>query len=197
LCYIIDSLFIILRKKNQQLSFLHVYHHATMFGLWWIGTKYVAGGSSFLGAMFNCVVHVFMYTYYALAACGESMKPYLWWKKYLTLIQVNICSIKYWDTLICSSMLMFHKPSQLDCINYCFRIGCDFPMWMQYSLVGYMFSFLVLFSDFYYKAYIQQRNEKLFKQNGNSRSNRKNGTKSNGNGQSNGKQNIANGKKNL
>ena len=35
------------------------------------------------------------------------------------------------------------------------RIGCDFPMWMQYSLVAYMASFLVLFSDFYYKVAVQ------------------------------------------
>ena len=25
------------------------------------------------------------------------------------------------------------------------RIGCDFPMWMQWALVAYMVSFLVLF----------------------------------------------------
>ena len=47
-----DSLFIILHKKDkQQLSFLHIYHHATMFSLWWIGARYVAGGSSFLGKL--------------------------------------------------------------------------------------------------------------------------------------------------
>ena len=28
---ILDSLFIILRKREKQLSFLHVYHHATMW----------------------------------------------------------------------------------------------------------------------------------------------------------------------
>ena len=50
-----DSLFIILHKKDeQQLSFLHIYHHATMFSLWWIGARYVAGGSSFLGEE-NCL----------------------------------------------------------------------------------------------------------------------------------------------
>ena len=32
------------------------------------------------------------------------------------------------------------------------RIGCDFPMWMQYTCCLYMVSFLVLFSDFYYKV---------------------------------------------
>ena len=38
------QLFFILRKKNDQVTFLHVYHHASMFFLWWIGVKWVAGG---------------------------------------------------------------------------------------------------------------------------------------------------------
>ena len=54
---------------------------STMFCLWWIGVKFVAGGSSFLGAMFNCFVHVLMYTYYLIAALGPRFKKYLWWKK--------------------------------------------------------------------------------------------------------------------
>lgn len=32
------------------------------------------------------------------------------------------------------------------------QIGCDFPMWMQYTCCAYMLSFLVLFSDFYIKV---------------------------------------------
>ena len=130
-----DSLFIILRKKDQQqLSFLHIYHHATMFSLWWIGARYVAGGSSFLGAMFNCAVHVLMYSYYALAALGGPLRRYLWWKKYLTVIQ----------------MMQFIAALVMG-VN-AIRIGCDFPMWMQYTACAYMMSFLVLFSDFYYKV---------------------------------------------
>ena len=65
-----------------------------MFALWWIGARYVAGGSSFLGAMFNCCVHVLMYSYYALSAIGGKIKKYLWWKQYLTAIQVNSGSNK-------------------------------------------------------------------------------------------------------
>jgi elongation of very long chain fatty acids protein 4 len=38
-------------------------------------------------------------------------------------------------------------------------IGCDFPMWMQYSMVLYMVSFLVLFSRYFYYEYLV-RNEK-------------------------------------
>ena len=86
----LDSVFFIVRKKENQLTFLHVYHHSTMFCLWWIGVKYVAGGSSFLGAMFNCFVHVMMYGYYFVAALGPAYKKFLWWKKYLTIIQVRL-----------------------------------------------------------------------------------------------------------
>ena len=37
-------MFFILRKKNSQLTFLHVYHHGTMIFNWWAGVKYLAGG---------------------------------------------------------------------------------------------------------------------------------------------------------
>jgi len=145
-----DSLFIILHKKDkQQLSFLHIYHHATMFSLWWIGARYVAGGSSFLGAMFNCCVHVLMYSYYALSAIGGRIRKYLWWKKYLTAIQ----------------MLQFIAALVMG-IN-AIIIGCDFPMWMQYSCCAYMLSFLVLFSDFYIKAYLKSSGKTNSLQNGN------------------------------
>ena len=39
-----DTFFFILRKKNNQISFLHVYHHASMFPIWWTGIKWAAGG---------------------------------------------------------------------------------------------------------------------------------------------------------
>lgn len=106
-----DSFFFILRKKDNQLTFLHVYHHSTMFPLWWIGVKWVPSGSSksawfsalkvrridgesflmiaaFLPAMSNSFIHVLMYSYYGLSALGPSVTKYLWWKKYLTIIQL-------------------------------------------------------------------------------------------------------------
>ncbi|PIK35523.1 putative elongation of very long chain fatty acids protein 4 isoform X1 [Apostichopus japonicus] len=38
-----DTFIFMLRKKNNQISFLHVYHHATMPMLWWVGVRWVAG----------------------------------------------------------------------------------------------------------------------------------------------------------
>lgn len=52
------QMFFILRKKNNQLTFLHVYHHGTMIFNWWAGVKYVAGGQckcSYLGVKLLCL----------------------------------------------------------------------------------------------------------------------------------------------
>ncbi|CAH1733268.1 unnamed protein product [Aphis gossypii] len=40
-------------KKDNQLSFIHVYHHSTMFIFSWMGTKYVPGGSAFLSILIS------------------------------------------------------------------------------------------------------------------------------------------------
>ncbi|XP_050735192.1 elongation of very long chain fatty acids protein 4-like isoform X1 [Eriocheir sinensis] len=130
-----DTLFFILRKKTNQLTFLHIYHHSTMFCLWWIGIKWVAGGSSFLAAMMNSFVHVVMYAYYGLSALGPSMQKYLWWKKHITCIQL----IQFTSAGVLGARAIV--------------VGCDFPLWMQYALVVYMSSFIVLFGQFYVQAY--------------------------------------------
>ncbi|XP_055697299.1 elongation of very long chain fatty acids protein 4-like isoform X2 [Phlebotomus papatasi] len=131
-----DTFFFILRKKDKQLTFLHVYHHSTMFTLWWIGVKWVPSGSTFLPAMVNSFIHVLMYSYYGLSALGPAVSKYLWWKKYLTILQL----IQFTTALMMG-------------ING-IRTGCDFPLWMHYALVIYMMSFIVLFGNFYVKAYV-------------------------------------------
>ena len=40
------------------------------------------------GPFLNSGVHAVMYLYYLLAACGPSVQKYLWWKKYITTIQL-------------------------------------------------------------------------------------------------------------
>ena len=52
----------------------------TIYGLGYI--------SAFFGYFINSSIHTMMYTYYALAAIGPSMQKYLWWKKYMTKMQL-------------------------------------------------------------------------------------------------------------
>jgi hypothetical protein len=66
-----------------------------MFIFWWVGAKFVPGGSALTGAMVNCFVHIVMYSYYGLAAFGPKISEYLWWKKYLTILQLVSYYISY------------------------------------------------------------------------------------------------------
>ena len=43
---------------------------------------------AFFGARVNSFIHVLMYTYYGLSALGPHMQKYLWWKRYLTVMQL-------------------------------------------------------------------------------------------------------------
>ena len=88
------------------------------------------------GAMVNCFVHVIMYFYYALAALGPKVQKFLWWKKYLTILQ----------------LIQFTAGVVLG-IN-AIVTGCQFTRWMQYVFVGYAFSFIILFGRFYKQSYI-------------------------------------------
>ena len=38
--------------------------------------------------MVNSFIHTLMYVYYGLAAIGPSMQKYLWWKRYMTKLQL-------------------------------------------------------------------------------------------------------------
>ena len=64
----IDSLFMVLRRKNDQLSFLHCYHHLLMGWAWYAVVKYACGGDAYFGAIMNSFIHVVMYSYYAFRA---------------------------------------------------------------------------------------------------------------------------------
>jgi elongation of very long chain fatty acids protein 4 len=79
----------VLRKKNSQVSFLHLYHHSTMFPLWWLGVKWCPGGQAYFSATINCFVHVVMYSYYFITTF-EGYRD-VWWKKYITHMQLVSC----------------------------------------------------------------------------------------------------------
>lgn len=46
------------------------------------------GGLGTFHALLNCIVHVVMYTYYGICSLGPAYHKYLWWKKYMTTIQL-------------------------------------------------------------------------------------------------------------
>ncbi|GFR25895.1 elongation of very long chain fatty acids protein 1 [Trichonephila clavata] len=86
---LLDTIFFVLRKKYNQISFLHVFHHsAVIVVFWWILYSRVIGMYMLFAVCLNNSIHVIMYMYYGLSAMGPHMQKYLWWKKYLTRIQI-------------------------------------------------------------------------------------------------------------
>lgn len=93
---LLDTIFFVLRKKNSQVTFLHVFHHTIMPWTWWFGVKFAAGGLGTFHAFLNTAVHVVMYSYYGLCAMGPAYQKYLWWKKTFDIFAAcPVCSCHY------------------------------------------------------------------------------------------------------
>lgn len=115
--------------------FFHCLIQISVFPIWWICVKFTPSGSTFMPAMLNSFIHVWVYSYYGLSAIGPHMSKYLWWKRYLTIFQ--LFQFVYGIVLGINSLHM----------------TCDFPLWMKNFLVCYMLSMFVLFGHFYIKEY--------------------------------------------
>jgi len=78
----IDTYILILKKKP--VTFLHSFHHFITAYLCWLGL-YDQTAMQWVTIAMNGAVHVFMYYYYL----AVSFNSELWWKKYLTTMQIT------------------------------------------------------------------------------------------------------------
>lgn len=63
-----ETVFFVLRKKQNQVSLLHVYHHITVIALNWLLLKFNCSLTDGVGATINTLVHCIMYSYYFLSS---------------------------------------------------------------------------------------------------------------------------------
>lgn len=138
-----DTIFFILRKKINQLTVLHVYHHASIFPVVFVVTRWIPGGRSFFGIGNNALIHVVMYLYYGIAALGPQYQKYLWWKRYLTKLQL----IQFILDIVYAAVPIW--------------VSCPFPLWIQMFLFVYAFTILIFFLNFYYQAYLNKKSKKV------------------------------------
>ncbi|XP_053507288.1 elongation of very long chain fatty acids protein 1a [Ictalurus furcatus] len=137
---LLDTAFFVLRKKHSQVTFLHIFHHSVLPWSWWWGiTLTPAGGMGSFHAMINAMVHVIMYSYYGLSAAGPRFQKYLWWKKYMTAIQLT-------QFIVVSVHIS----------QYYFMENCEYqvPIFIHLILM-YGVLFFILFSNFWIQAYIK------------------------------------------
>lgn len=138
---LLDTVFFVMRKKDRQISFLHLYHHSMMPICAWIGVKFFAGGHPTLLGVINSFIHIFMYTYYMLAAFGPHMQKYLWWKRYLTTMQI-----------VQFIIIFFHNFQML-------FTSCNFPKPLSILLVLNSGLFIYMFGSFYINNYVKSKDK--------------------------------------
>lgn len=145
-----DTVLMALKQNFRQITFLHVYHHSSIFVIWWFIISYVPGGSSYFSAALNSFVHVVMYGYYFWSsvapklgkdASGKDIKPKWYqpgfYRKYITRFQLFQFCLNFAQA---SYMIFVNPPA-------------DFPIFTVWILFFYMISMLVLFGNFYLRAY--------------------------------------------
>ncbi|KAG6465478.1 elongation of very long chain fatty acids protein 4-like [Manduca sexta] len=135
---LLDTVFFVLRKKQNQVSFLHVYHHFGMVAVSWGMVKWLPGGHVTFLVTLNSFVHVIMYMYYLLTIWDKSFKKSIWWKKYVTQIQI----LQF--TLLLAHFIVLTLAKD-----------CNYPREPAYLLIPQNLFMVILFLDFYYRSYIK------------------------------------------
>lgn len=135
----LDTIWFVLRKKHSHVSFLHVFHHSYVPTVTYVATRWVPVVPNAMSFPFiNSAIHVVMYAYYLLATF-PSMRPHLWWKRYLTALQM----LQFVMVLIYNIYGYFYFS------HYC---GKSQTAALAGSLISAVI-FLALFISFYQRAY--------------------------------------------
>ncbi|XP_064482569.1 very long chain fatty acid elongase 7-like [Ornithodoros turicata] len=135
----LDTFFFLLRKKFSHISALHVSHHGLVVWSGWLWMTFGGDGQVLLGLCVNSCMHVIMYSYYFLAALGPAVQKYLWWKKYLTTLQIT-----QFVVLLCHILI----PVFYD---------CGYPRILIVMAFAQGTLGLVLFINFYIHEYMKRR----------------------------------------
>lgn len=138
-----DTFFIIAEKRWKQLSFLHVYHHTSIFLFYWLNAHVSYDGDIYLTIVLNGLIHTMMYTYYFITLHTKDV----WWKSALTMGQMI-------------QFIMMNAQA-----GYLLYFGCaSFPRNVLIAYAVYIFSLLLLFANFFVMSYIVGGKKKSDKQ---------------------------------
>lgn len=137
---LIDTAFIVLRKRP--LTFLHVYHHITVFIYVWYGYKDITASGRWFMWM-NYGVHSIMYTYYACRSVNVKFSAFL--PMTITTLQLTQMVVGcYVNMSVYFTKLKGENCQQTyESLYFCFFI---------------YFTYFLLFAKFFYTTYIAKGN---------------------------------------
>ncbi|KAJ3388340.1 hypothetical protein HDU84_009854 [Entophlyctis sp. JEL0112] len=132
---LLDTVIMMLKKNNRQISFLHVYHHSTILFYVWLVVHWAPGGEFPLSVILNSSVHVVMYGYYLLSSMGVKQVSVI--KYYITGLQMSQFGI-----LLTQAVFDVFGETM-------FPGTTNFPVGIAAVNISYMISMLILFRNFY------------------------------------------------
>ncbi|XP_073251685.1 very long chain fatty acid elongase 5-like [Porites lutea] len=129
---LLDTVFMVLRHRQRQISLLHVYHHSSMVMLSEYACTYGNWPAISVPLGLNGIIHVFLYYYYGYSALNPGQRPA--WKKNLTQLQLIQFMIG-----LCHMVVGYLQHG-----------------WCYYGII-YEMTMIWLFSNFYYHSYLKER----------------------------------------
>lgn len=133
----LDTWFFILRRNFNQVSVLHVYHHASITVVVGLLMRHQYTGDVYLPILLNAFIHVLMYSHYFVTSMKLVKKA--WWSPILTAMQLT-----QFVLIATQSAIGWYRGPE-----------CGTPDWGKAMLIGYMGTMLILFGEFFVKKYIK------------------------------------------
>jgi len=132
-----DTVFMIVKSNWRQVSFLHVYHHTSIFLVYWLNANTFTDGDIYLTIVLNGVIHFVMYGYYLATAFNVSVPMFI--KKSITNAQlIQFCCMETQGAYIIFG-------------------GCGSPRNVVILYMVYISTMLALFLDFKRRTYSTQK----------------------------------------
>ncbi|XP_043065244.1 elongation of very long chain fatty acids protein 5-like [Drosophila ficusphila] len=160
ICKLFLTVIFVLRKKQNQVSKLHIFHHLSTVTLIYMLINHNENGESlplykhaeisgvacaYFSVFLNSIVHVFMYSYYFLAAVADKKVVQALWpvKKSITVMQMTQFALILVQ-LVCQIVL------------------CTTPLYHTIYFTAVIVGMFYGFLDFYNSAYqVSQRRKNL------------------------------------
>ncbi|XP_034116497.1 elongation of very long chain fatty acids protein F-like [Drosophila albomicans] len=142
---LLDTVFFVLRKSYKQITLLHLIHHVVMTTCCHFFIRlYGFGGHLFFSGTINSLTHTVMYIYYYLSSQNPNIKQSIWWKQYVTILQM----VQFILTFSHSIWTLMQKD-------------CEVPYPLIFIVLSMSGLMLVMFTNFYIKSYFKKKTTKV------------------------------------
>ncbi|KAK9731272.1 GNS1/SUR4 family [Popillia japonica] len=126
---LLDTVFFILKKKNNRLSFFHIYHHSVMPLCSWIGVKFFAGGHGTLLGFINSFHHTLMHSYNFITSLTPKFEKNITWKRRLTQLQ----TIQFCILILHNLQVLFRQCNYPKLISLVLVLNASFFLFLNFE----------------------------------------------------------------